>query len=214
MRLALVDELALSDRAPVELRRIVGIESNLLAHHLDVLAAAGLIERSRSSGDGRRRYVHLNRSRLGGLNVGHHVPTGAAMFICTANSARSQLAAAMWRNLTGAPADSAGTQPAERVHPLAVAAAKRTGLDMTAAAPRALHPDTTLPNVVVTVCDRAHEELPATIARWHWSIADPVPAGTHDAFDATVNELRQRIESLLDTHRLDTDRLETGRLVS
>ena len=38
--------------------------SNLLAHHLDVLEAAGLIERSRSSGDGRRRYVHLIHARL------------------------------------------------------------------------------------------------------------------------------------------------------
>ena len=50
-RLAMVDALAASDLAPIELRRITGIESNLLAHHLDVLEEVGLIERSRSSGD-------------------------------------------------------------------------------------------------------------------------------------------------------------------
>ncbi|MEZ5269751.1 MAG: winged helix-turn-helix domain-containing protein [Microthrixaceae bacterium] len=62
VRLSVVDELVVSDRSPVELSRLVGIESNLLAHHLDILEEAGLIERSRSSGDGRRRYVHLRRS--------------------------------------------------------------------------------------------------------------------------------------------------------
>ena len=41
IRLTIVDELSVSDRSPIELRRLVGIESNLLAHHLDVLEAAG-----------------------------------------------------------------------------------------------------------------------------------------------------------------------------
>ena len=59
IRLAIVDELVRSDRSPSELRLRLGIESNLLAHHLDVLDDAGLIARNRSSGDGRRRYVHL-----------------------------------------------------------------------------------------------------------------------------------------------------------
>lgn len=51
----MIDELTVSDRSPVELRRLLKVESNLLAHHLDVLDGVGLIERSRSSGDGRRR---------------------------------------------------------------------------------------------------------------------------------------------------------------
>lgn len=63
-RLAIVDQLTGSDRSPQELQELLGVPSNLLAHHLDVLAAAGLIERSRSSGDGRRRYVHLVTDRL------------------------------------------------------------------------------------------------------------------------------------------------------
>ncbi|MCB0952775.1 MAG: helix-turn-helix domain-containing protein, partial [Microthrixaceae bacterium] len=123
VRLALVDELAVSDRSPIELRRLVGIESNLLAHHLDILEEAGLIERSRSSGDGRRRYVHLRRESFVGSVPGRPVAIGPALFICSANSARSKLAAALWGALTDAPADSAGMHPSERVHPEAVAAA-------------------------------------------------------------------------------------------
>lgn len=201
VRLAMVDELAVSDRSPVELRRLVGIESNLLAHHLDVLEGAGLIERSRSSGDGRRRYVHLRRTALDQLAPGRAVDPGPALFVCSANSARSQLAAALWRDLTGATADSAGTHPAERVHPGAVAAAGRAGVDLSAAVPRELAPDDELAPLVITVCDQAHEELDRDEAWLHWSVPDPVPVGTPAAFDSTVRELRERIESVVDSER-------------
>ena len=197
VRLAIVDELAVSDRAPVELRGLVGIESNLLAHHLDVLEEVGLINRSRSSGDGRRRYVHLLRAALDGLTPRRHTPVGPALFICSANSARSQLAAALWRDLAGESADSAGTHPAERVNPGAVAAARRAGLDLTAAEPRELTAAEPFPALVVTVCDQAHEELDADGTWLHWSIPDPVPVGTKAAFDAAVAEIQVRIESIL-----------------
>ena len=198
LRLAIVDELAVSDRAPVELRGLVGLESNLLAHHLDVLEEVGLISRSRSSGDGRRRYVHLLRAALDGLTPRRHIPVGPALFICSANSARSQLAAAMWRELSGESAESAGTHPAERVNAGAVAAAGRAGLDVAGAVPRELAAGERFPALVVTVCDRAHEELEAHENWLHWSIPDPVPVGTKAAFDGTVAELRERIGSILD----------------
>ena len=198
----MVDELGVSDRSPIELRRLVGIESNLLAHHLDVLEGVGLIERSRSSGDGRRRYIHLRRKALDGLVPGRPVDIGPALFICSANSARSQLAAALWCGLTGAPADSAGTHPAEQVHPAAVAAAARSGLDLASAEPRELAPGEQLPSLVITVCDRAHEEVAGDESWLHWSIPDPVPVGTKAAFDAALRELRERIESVLDNREL------------
>ena len=198
VRLAMVDALAVSDLAPVELRQRVGVESNLLAHHLDVLETAGLVHRSRSSGDGRRRYVRLIRAALGDLLPGGQVEPDAVLFVCTHNSARSQLAAAVWNDLAGGPAASAGTHPAARVHPGAVAAARRAGLDLRDARPRTLD-GVVLPELVVTVCDRAHEELaPAAEAGewWHWSIADPVPDGRAAAFDAVVDELRTRITAV------------------
>jgi protein-tyrosine-phosphatase/DNA-binding transcriptional ArsR family regulator len=197
IRLAIVDELVASDRAPGELQRLFGISSNLLAHHLDVLEQVGLINRSRSSGDGRRRYVHLHRDALEALTAGRSQPAQRALFVCTHNSARSQLAAALWIQLTNKPADSAGTHPAPQVHPGAVAAARRAGLDLTRARPKRLDDIADRPALVVTVCDRAHEELGLDPARLHWSVPDPVATPTRAAFDATVTELRTRISDLV-----------------
>lgn len=196
LRLTIVEELFASDRSPVELRRRLGMESNLLAHHLDVLERVGLIERSRSSGDGRRRYVHLLPGALEGLRPGHPVPAATALFVCSANSARSQLAAALWERATGAPAISAGTHPADRVHAGAVSAARRAGLDLSDAVPQDLEAIESVPPLVVTVCDRAHEELDAPEDWLHWSVPDPVPVGTNAAFDAAVIELDDRIRAV------------------
>ena len=197
VRLAIVDELTVSDRAPVELGRRVGVESNLLAHHLDVLERVGLIERNRSSGDGRRRYVHLLRRALDDLVPRRPVVVGPALFVCSANSARSQLAAALWEAVARQPATSAGTRPADRVHGGAVRAAQRAGLDLTGAVPTALADVAARPDLVVTVCDRAHEELAPGDDWLHWSVADPVVDGSAQAFDRAVVDLRDRIEALV-----------------
>ncbi|HWL44498.1 MAG TPA: helix-turn-helix domain-containing protein [Ilumatobacter sp.] len=196
VRLAVVDGLTNTDRSPQELQRLAGIPSNLLAHHLDVLESVGLIVRGRSSGDGRRRYVHLLTDALDELGLRLPVEPQPALFVCTANSARSQLAAAMWTDVFGEPALSAGTHPAPAVHPGAKAAAKRAGLDLSGAEPRRLDDVTDRPALVVTVCDRAYEELDPGGEWLHWSIPDPVPDGSRDAFDRTVDELRTRIRSL------------------
>lgn len=197
-RLAIIDELVASDRAPVELRDRFALPSNLLAHHLDVLEDVGFISRTRSSGDGRRRYVHLKSEALVGLVPGRPVGATAALFVCSANSARSQLAAALWRDLTGTPGESAGTHPADQVHPGAVAAAGRAGLDIAGASPSTFATDVELPPLVVTVCDQAHEELGDRPDWLHWSIPDPVAVGTKRAFDQAVGELRDRITQLVD----------------
>jgi ArsR family transcriptional regulator, arsenate/arsenite/antimonite-responsive transcriptional repressor / arsenate reductase (thioredoxin) len=197
VRLAIVDELTTSDRAPVELQRVVAIPSNLLAHHLDVLEHVGLISRHRSSGDGRRRYLHLHRDALGELVPGERRPAQRALFVCTHNSARSQLAAALWTLLTNTAAESAGTHPADRVHPGAVAAGRRAGLDLTRARPTRLVDVWRRPPLAVTVCDRAHEELGTEETWLHWSIPDPVSNPTRATFDATVADLRSRIDALV-----------------
>lgn len=198
VRLAIVDELTTSDRAPVELQSLFDVPSNLLTHHLDVLERVGLISRHRSSGDGRRRYVHLERAALDDLTAGRSFRPSAALFVCTHNSARSQLAAALWTELVGRPAKSAGTHPADHVHPGAVASARRAGLDISGGRPQLLDASKRLPPLVITVCDRAHEELPEHGVWLHWSIPDPVPLGTKAAFDAARDELRQRIEDLIE----------------
>jgi ArsR family transcriptional regulator, arsenate/arsenite/antimonite-responsive transcriptional repressor / arsenate reductase (thioredoxin) len=196
-RLAIVDALALGDRTPRELGELVGLPTNLLAHHLEVLRSAGLVDRRASAGDGRRRYVVLRTTRLAGLVPTAAAPVASVAFVCTGNSARSQLAAALWETVTAAPADSAGTHPADRVHPGAVAAGRRAGLDITRVHPRRLDEIRRRPALVVTVCDRAHEELDSEPTWLHWSIPDPVSTPTRAAFDATVAELRGRISALV-----------------
>ncbi len=196
VRLAMVDDLAVSDRAPVELAERHGLASNLLAHHLDVLEQAGLIERSRSSGDGRRRYVRLRHEILDVLGVGVTVPDGPVVFVCTHNSARSQMAAAVWSATRPTPALSAGTHPADRVHPAAVAAAARAGYDLSGSVPRSIDDVAMEEDLVVTVCDRAHEELRPGPDWLHWSIPDPVERASPDAFDTALAELETRIKTL------------------
>lgn len=195
-RLAIVDELTTSDRSSKELSERFGLATNLLAHHLDVLEDVGLIERFVSAGDQRRRYIRLCREPLTELAFVSAAPLGPVLFICSHNSARSQLAAALWRTRTGQPADSAGTHPAEHVHPGAAAAARRAGLDLGNALPRILAADESA-DIIVTVCDRAHEELTPPPSWRHWSIPDPVEAGTDTAFDAAIADLDSRIRTAL-----------------
>ena len=195
VRLAIVEDLAVTDRSPKELGDRFGIAPNLLAHHLRSLEQAGLIERFTSAGDQRRRYIRLDRRQLRDLRVSAVPPRGRVLFVCTHNSARSQLAAALWRLHTGGEAESAGTSPAPVVHPGAVAAARRAGLDLEAAVPRHISQSSPADRVV-TVCDRAHEELPPDESRWHWSIPDPVERGTKQAFDSALSDLDTRIRTL------------------
>lgn len=196
-RLAIVDRLLLGDVAPSELGRTLGLPSNLLAHHLKRLEDAGLIDRSRSEGDHRRTYLRLRPDALTGVGPASARMAARVVFVCTRNSARSQLAAALWRQRSDVPAASAGTQPAERVHPLAVAAAQRYGLSLagarTARAADVLHPN----DLVVAVCDNAHEQLGVDLPdRLHWSVADPASTNKPDAFDRALIELSTRVDRL------------------
>jgi protein-tyrosine-phosphatase len=197
IRLGIVEDLVPSDRTSFELQERFGLASNALAYHLDVLEQAGLITRCRSTGDRRRRYICLVPSALPEPPA-RPLGTGAALFICTRNSARSQLAAALWRQLTENRALSAGTHPAARIHRGAIAAGHRAGLELSDARTRALDEVAELPELIVTVCDRAHEELAPEHEWLHWSLPDPVEVGTASAFDATVRALRERITRLAD----------------
>lgn len=198
LRLRIVEALRCCDRSPVELRHLLDLGSNLLAHHLDVLEGVGIIERFRSGGDGRRRYVHLRAEALNELFSAPAAATASPLFICTANSARSQLAEALWRSITGGDCCSAGTHPAHAVHEGAIRAAERAGLDLSEAEPQLISSLDVLPDLVITVCDRAHEELePDWAPSWlHWSIPDPIAEASNAAFDAVVAQLTDRIETL------------------
>ena len=195
-RLRIVDLLAVADYSPGELQARVGIPSNLLAHHLGQLERAGLVERSRSEADRRRTYIHLIPHAVEGLSGCGPLPAPPrVLFVCTANSARSQLAAALWSKASRIPVASAGTHPADRVSQGALETAARHGLRFTGRRPRVLSEVRGSGDLLVTVCDSAHEEL-GDVGGLHWSIADPVQVGTIAAFDAAFERLRERIADL------------------
>ena len=197
-RLAIAEALLLGDRTPQDLAAALGIRSNLLAHHLDVLTDAGLVSRTRSEGDGRRRYVRLDRDRLDGLIRPQPLHAGRVLFVCTRNAARSQLAAAMWATASTVPAESAGADPDLRIAPEAVEAARVHGLGSLSGRPRGLAEVAGDPDLVVSLCDRANEsgEITTGRTRLHWSIPDPLRTDDPQAFDRTVAELRSRIGTL------------------
>ena len=99
------------------------------------------------------------------------------LFVCTANSARSHLAAALWRQASNVPAASAGTHPAAAIDPGAIDAAARHRLPLPRLRPRHITEVRHDGDLVITVCDLAHEEL-GDLRAVHWSVPDPVPAAT------------------------------------
>lgn len=194
-RLAVVEELALGDRSPSELQAIVGLPSNLLAHHLKVLEDAGLVTRRRSEGDRRRTYLTLLDSSLIEQERAEEVRVRRVLFVCSANSARSQLAAALWRRTSDVPVASAGTQPAERIADGAQAVAHRRSLKLVSAKPRMFSDVTADDDFVIAVCDNAYEELGSTVDL-HWSVPDPVTQGDDAAFDLAYAEIERRVTNL------------------
>jgi protein-tyrosine-phosphatase/DNA-binding HxlR family transcriptional regulator len=197
IRLRIVDALDASDRTFRDLAQLVSLPGNAAAHHLAVLESAGLIERRVSEGDRRRRYISLRPPVLEGLAPATLKVPGSVLFVCTHNSARSQFAAAMWARTTGEAAESAGREPAPRVHPLAVRAARSFDVELEGATPRGYDAVVRDPELVVSVCDRAFEAgTPFPVPTIHWSIPDPVGMGTEDAFQSAFAELARRVTRL------------------
>jgi protein-tyrosine-phosphatase len=195
-RLAVVDALLLGDRSPGELAEVLELPSNLLAHHLRVLERAGVIARARSEADRRRGYVRLLPAALASSWPAPVVVAPRVVFVCTRNSARSQLAAALWSRRSDVPVASAGTHPAPRVHPAAAAVGRRHGLRLgrarTARVAAVAEPE----DLLVAVCDSAYEELGARHDQVHWSVPDPVRDGTEAAFERAYRDLETRVDRL------------------
>ncbi len=194
-RLAITDTLQAGDAAPSELAAMLAMPSNLLAHHLHVLEQAGIISRRRSEGDRRRTYLQLVPGALDALAPPTTRAALRVLFVCTGNSARSHLAAALWRRASTVPAASAGTHPAPAIDPGAIAAAQRHRLPLPRLRPRHIGQVRQAGDLIVTVCDLAHEEL-AEAAAVHWSVPDPVPAGDPASFDAALAQLADRVQRL------------------
>lgn len=195
-RLLIVDTLTVADASPGELAGALNMPTNLVAHHLKVLQDTGLVRRTRSEGDRRRTYVRLVPEALATVAPPTLGPVPRVVFVCTHNSARSQFAAAIWAGRSRIPAASAGTEPADRVHPRAIRIARRHGLHLDLA--HTAHVDQVVrrDDLVIAVCDNAHEHLSAPARRLHWSVPDPAPADSDAAFEAAYLEIATRIDHL------------------
>ncbi|MDF9749972.1 helix-turn-helix domain-containing protein [Arthrobacter sp. ES3-54] len=191
-RLRIVDLLTLGDFSPTELQAELGMPSNLLSHHLRALEEAGLANRHRSEADRRRSYIRLAADALEGLVPGAEHGARRVLFVCTRNSARSQLAAALWQQVSEIPSTSAGTHPAERIAQGAIDVARRHGVDLADLRPRKLDQVAGEGDFIVTVCDNAHEELTG-LGGVHWSVPDPLRLGTDEAFEQAFTDIAHRI---------------------
>jgi protein-tyrosine-phosphatase/DNA-binding transcriptional ArsR family regulator len=215
-RLQIIEALRPGDRLVSEIVEQSGLAQNLVSYHLGVLRTAGLVQQHRSDVDGRAVYYSLQIARLTAayrqlgqqLAIGGDAGPGtvrSVVFLCRANSARSQMAEGWLRSLSGGRLTirSAGTQPAQ-LHPLAERVMAEAGIDI--GHQQAKHIDALAglePDLVISVCDIAREECvswqPAA-ARRHWSIADPAAVaeeGRLAAFRAARDELQQRVTGLL-----------------
>jgi len=196
-RLAIVDALAFGDASPGEIGELLGMPTNLIAHHVKVLAEAGLISRTRSEGDRRRTYLTLVPETLSRILSPPSQEATRVVFVCTHNSARSQLAAALWARRSPIPAASAGTRPAGRVHPRAIRVARRHDLDLSASRTARVGDVVQDDDLVIAVCDQAHEHLSQIPPRQlHWSVPDPAAVDTDDAFETAYTDLAARVDRL------------------
>ena len=126
------------------------------------------------------------------------------LFLCVANSARSQMAEGLARHLLG-PAvrvQSAGSTPS-RVNPLAIEVMREIGIDLTGHAAKSVDTiDPATVDTVITLC--AEEVCPVFLGkarRLHWGLPDPAAVAGDEAerlaaFRVTRDELRRRIAAL------------------
>src|SRR5690606_34230647 len=225
LRWRILRELTRSDRRVGELVTLLGRPQSVVSYHLGELRRAGLVAARRSAADGPDTYSRLDlvrcREALAGVGAALHpglalapVPPTATerrtrrrrvLFLCTGNSARSQMAEALLvqRSAGSCQARSAGSHP-KPLHPLAGTTRAARGLDI--AGRTSTHLDRyrrSRFDRVVTLCDKVREvcpELPGAAATAHWSIPDPaavVPADAPAAFEATADELTDRIDLLI-----------------
>ena len=218
LRWRLLTELARSDRQVRELRDLLGQPQSLVSYHLGQLRAGGLVSARRSSADRRDTYYLVDLARCAELltTTGRALHPGLGLvpapaervpvrtrvlFLCTGNSARSQLAEALLGQLGGdaIEAASAGSHP-RPLHPDAVLVMREYGIDISGR--RVKHLDTFAGQrfgYVISLCEpgpRGLPEFPGHPQTIHWSIPDPSGDG-YPAFRRVAAELRTRIGFLL-----------------
>jgi protein-tyrosine-phosphatase/DNA-binding transcriptional ArsR family regulator len=228
LRWRLLSELARSDRRVGELCELAGRRQSLVSYHLRQLRDGGLVSMRRSAADGRDTYYVLDLARCGELlsSAGAALHPGLAaspppraereaaaarvrvLFLCTGNSARSQIAEALCERLSGGAvsAASAGSDP-KPLHPNAVRVMHERTIDISGQRSKHLSEfSRSRFDHVISLCDRVREvcpEFPGGPELIHWSVPDPAREPGSDeetlpAFEQTAAELCTRVGFLID----------------
>jgi ArsR family transcriptional regulator, arsenate/arsenite/antimonite-responsive transcriptional repressor / arsenate reductase (thioredoxin) len=228
-RRTMIRLLAVSDLRAGELGNTLRMPSNAVAYHLKQLRALGVLRERRSTADARDVYYRLDQDRLWQLYAaaGDALHPGLAtfstapdeqpqsrmapvrplrvLFLCTNNSARSQLAEALMRHMGEDYVEvaSAGSAPTE-VHPDALAVLREWKIDASGlvAKPLQRFVGQTF-DYIITVCDRVRDHcptFPGDPRQIHWSMLDPAVVEDPDhrlaAFREVARELQTRIRYL------------------
>jgi arsenate reductase len=123
----------------------------------------------------------------------------SVLFVCVHNAGRSQMAAGWLRHLAGDKVEvrSAGSEPADRINPVAVQAMAEVGIDITANTPRLLDYETAEDSdVLITMgCGDVCPSFPGK-RYLDWPLDDPAGQGI-DAVRPIRDEIRRRVEQLL-----------------
>ena len=227
LRWHLLSELKRSDRRVGELCELAGQRQSLVSYHLRQLRDGGLVSARRSLADGRDTYYVLELARCGELLVSagaalhpglaspvgshpgrnHGLSRARVLFLCTGNSARSQMAEALCERLSrrAVRAVSAGSHP-KPLHRNAVRVMRDRSIDISARRSKHLSEFSGRRfDYVISLCDRVREvcpEFPGAPELIHWSIPDPAREPGPDeqtlpAFERTATELETRIGFLI-----------------
>lgn len=224
VRWSVLKALASGDHQVNELVAQLQQPMNLVSYHLKKMREESLVTTRRSEADGRDVYYSLDLDRLRDLYLAagsalhpmmaesernfdlKALPSVRILLICTHNSARSQMAEGLLRELSQGQVAvfSAGSHPTQ-IHPDAIHAMDKLGIDIRT---QAAHPlreyEGQSFDYVITVCDKAREicpTFPGDSQQLHWGFLDPVtiddPRERQAAFAQIADRLRARIQHFL-----------------
>jgi protein-tyrosine-phosphatase/DNA-binding HxlR family transcriptional regulator len=227
LRWQIVTELTFGDERVSDLASQLEQAESTITAQLETMRTGGLVGIRQSDADPAILYYQLDQQRLRELyqavglalnmpvgqdaGVAEPSSTGTAsrtrvLFLCTANSARSQLAEGLMRTLSKDQVDvsSAGTMPASQIHPLALQELTERKIDTSSLRPKSIEQFVGQKfDYVISVCDQAHETCPdfPGAREIHWSIPDPAlvepDAARQRAFHMTAVELTNRVQYML-----------------
>ena len=207
VRLRLVSLLATAPTGELcacEFPNAVDKSQPTVSHHLGLLTAAGLVEREQRGKWAWFRLctgqLALVRAALGEGATPRRIRKPSVLFLCVHNAGRSQMAAGFLRHLAGDLIDvySAGSEPADKLNPVAVKAMREVGINVTRQRPQRWTTQLArAADVIVSIgCGDECPVYPGT-RRVDWNFDDPAGQSI-ETVRAVRDEIEQHVRTLTD----------------